>query len=241
VKEVKRIQQMLSQTDFPVARPLPAEVLAKAKSLPIKPAFVTLTGRTICLKPLDLERDIMTLHARSNGDSAQLADKIIAAYDPDALIWRYMAGGPFAAACDLSSYLRAQIAVENSLCFSVFDISTNTPVGVATYMNNFPLHLKIELGNIWYSPLVQRSTANLETTFLLLDHAFTLGYRRIEWKCDALNERSKRSALRMGFTFEGVHESHFIIKGRNRDTAWFRMLDHEWPVVKRQLEILLSR
>ena len=77
------------------------------------------------------------------------------------------------------------------------------------------------------------------STYLLLKHAFELGYRRIEWKCDALNERSRRSALRMGFTFEGIQEAHFIIKGRNRDTAWYRMLESEWPAVKQRLEAML--
>ena len=83
--------------------------------------------------------------------------------------------------------------------------------------------------------------ANLEATYLLLQHAFNLGYRRVEWKCDALNGRSRKAALRMGFKFEGIQESHFIIKGRNRDTAWFRILDSEWPEVEKLLLGLLER
>ncbi len=82
--------------------------------------------------------------------------------------------------------------------------------------------------------------ANPEATFLLLEHAFGLGYRRLEWKCNALNERSRRSALRMGFAFEGIQQAHYIVKGRNRDTAWFRILDHEWPAVRAHLAGLLS-
>jgi RimJ/RimL family protein N-acetyltransferase len=112
-------------------------------------------------------------------------------------------------------------------------------VGVTNYMNNFPQHLKVELGSIWYSPIVQRTHANTEATYLMLKHAFELGYRRLEWKCDALNERSRRAALRMGFQFEGIQDSHFIIKDRNRDTAWFRILDREWGDVKSHLEKLL--
>jgi RimJ/RimL family protein N-acetyltransferase len=104
-----------------------------------------------------------------------------------------------------------------------------------------PEHLKVELGSIWYSPLAQRTGANTEATYLMLRHAFGLGYRRVEWKCDALNERSRRAALRMGFAFEGVQEYHYIVKGRNRDTAWFRILDREWPTVKILLERLLDR
>ncbi len=105
-------------------------------------------------------------------------------------------------------------------------------------MNDVPAHLKIELGNIWYSPIAQRTNANLEATYRPLKHAFTLGYRRVEWKCDSLNERSRR-ALGMGFKFEGIQEHHFIIKARNRDTAWFRILDYEWERVKLHLEELL--
>jgi RimJ/RimL family protein N-acetyltransferase len=87
---------------------------------------------------------------------------------------------------------------------------------------------------------VQRSKANVESTYLLLRHAFDLGYRRVEWKCDSLNERSRRSALRMGFQFEGIQEAHFIVKGRNRDTAWFRILDREWPEVRERLERMIA-
>ena len=104
-----------------------------------------------------------------------------------------------------------------------------------------PAHLRIELGSIWYSPLAQRTGANTEATYLMLGHAFDLGYRRVECKCDTLNQRSRNAALRMGFTFEGIQEAHYIVKGRNRDTAWFRILDHEWPAVKVRLEGLLPQ
>jgi RimJ/RimL family protein N-acetyltransferase len=106
-------------------------------------------------------------------------------------------------------------------------------------MTNFPQHLKVELGSIWYSPVAQRTSANTEATYLMLKHAFAIGYRRLEWKCNALNERSRKAALRMGFRFEGIQESHYIIKGRNRDTAWYRILDSEWPEVETHLESLL--
>src|SRR5262245_10867935 len=227
-------------TNFPVAPPLPDDVLARQRTLPLKPAPVTLSGSVVRLAPLDLARDVPALFAVSNGQPATLGNRTIAAYDADQLIWRYMPGGPFASVDDLSAYLRLQVEADNGLCLCVFDVATSQQVGVVTYMNNFPAHLKIELGNIWYSPLVQRTKANLEATYLLLKHAFDLGYRRVEWKCDALNERSRRSALRMGFKFEGIQEAHFIIKGRNRDTAWFRILDHEWSDVKAKLEHLLS-
>ena len=108
------------------------------------------------------------------------------------------------------------------------DRATGAPIGVANLIANQPSHLKIELGSIWYGPIAQRTGASREATQLLLAHVFGLGYRRAEWKCDALNEPSRRAALSYGFTFEGIQDAHYIIKGRNRDTAWYRMLDHEW-------------
>lgn len=226
-------------TNFLVNDRLPDEILARQRKIPVKPAAVMLFGRYVRLEPLRLDRDVETLFLFSNGEAAQLGEHSVGAYDPDQLIWRYMGGGPFAAVGELATYLSHQVHAENGLCFTVFDIPTGKPVGVVNYMNNLPMHLKVELGNIWYSPLVQGTKANLESTYLLLQHAFALGYRRIEWKCDALNERSKRSAMRMGFTFEGIQEYQVIMKERSRDTAWFRLLDREWSVAKKNLENLL--
>lgn len=217
------------------------EVLARRARLPLRLAPVTLVGSLVRLTPLDLDRDVVALHAASNGQPAALGDRQVGAYDPESVIWRYMAGGPFGRAEELAAWLRSQVGAPNGLCLGVFDAPTGRPIGVANYMSNVPEHLKVELGNIWYSPLAQRTGANTEATYLMLGHAFELGYRRVEWKCDALNERSRRAASRMGFTFEGVQEYHYIVKGRNRDTAWFRILDREWPAVKGLLERLLDR
>lgn len=226
--------------DFRTGTPLPPDVVALRDQLPLKPAPVTLTGTHVQLRPLDLDRDLAALHAVSNGQPARLGERSVAAYDPEMLVWRYMAAGPFATAADLARALRAQVDAPNGLALCVVDLPTGQPVGVVNYMTNHPEHLKIELGNIWYSPLVQRTKASLEATYLLLGHAFALGYRRVEWKCDSLNERSRRSALRMGFQFEGIQEAHYIVKGRNRDTAWFRILAPEWPTVRANLEHLLA-
>lgn len=219
--------------------PLTDSQLMLANTLPVKPASVTLAGRYVRLEPLSVERDVQALHAMSNGSPAVLGERTVSAYDPDETIWRYMSGGPFGTASDLAAWLAASVDAPNGLCFCVFDRATNHQIGVTNYMNNFPQHLKIELGGIWYSPLAQRSHTNTEATYLMLRHAFTVGYRRLEWKCDALNERSRRAALRMGFTFEGIQDYHFIVKGRNRDTAWFRILDREWPQVSQHIEALL--
>lgn len=221
--------------------PLSDDVLRRRGELPLKPAPVTLTGAVVQLRPLDLTNDVPTLYAISNGQPARLGEREVAAYDADALIWRYMSGGPFADADALAAWLRAQVEAPNVLCLAVVERASGQPIGAATFMSNEPAHLKTELGSIWYSPLAQRTGANTEATCLMLRHAFELGYRRVEWKCDALNERSRRAALRMGFKFEGIQEAHYIVKGRNRDTAWFRMLDHEWPAARLHLERLLSR
>ncbi len=220
---------------------LPEVVLAIRKKLPLKVAPVTLHGELVRLAPLDLERDVEALHAMTNGQPATLGERRIGAYDADALVWRYLFGGPFTTAAALAASLRAQVDAPNGLCMCVFDQRAERQIGVANFMNNVPEHLKVELGGIWYSPLAQRTGANTEATYLMLRHVFDLGYRRVEWKCDALNARSRRAALRMGFSFEGIQEAHFIIKDRNRDTAWFRILDHEWPAVRQHFEGLLAR
>jgi RimJ/RimL family protein N-acetyltransferase len=194
--------------------PLPAEVLARRDRLPVKPAAVVLTGSLVELRPLDLDSDVAALHAISSGP------------DCDERVWRWMSSGPFADARALGAWLAVQDAAPDGQPFTVW--MRGAPVGVANLIANQPAHLKIELGSIWYGPAAQRTGASRQATQLLLEHVFAIGYRRAEWKCDALNEASRRAALSYGFTFEGIQDAHYIIKGRNRDTAWYRMLAHEW-------------
>jgi RimJ/RimL family protein N-acetyltransferase len=226
-------------TDFPVNPPLAEAVLAKRETLPTKPAPVTLTGRYVRLQPLDITQDVALLHARSNGQATSLGAKTIEPYDADKLIWRYMSGGVFDSADALAAWLQRQADAVDGQPFTVFDMASDSPIGVANLMSNVPAHLSIELGNIWYSPLVQKTGANTEATYLMLKHVFELGYRRVVWKCDALNQRSREVAVKLGFQFEGIHEQHYIIKNRNRDTAWFRLLDSEWDSVRQMLEAKL--
>ncbi|MFT3697429.1 MAG: GNAT family protein [Kofleriaceae bacterium] len=223
---------MAAELPTPAPR-LPAEVLAKRDALPKKPEGVVLTGRLVVVEPLDLQDDLDALYAVSNGDAFALGDRSVEDYDPEARIWRYMSAGPFATALALRAWLEQQDQAEDGRPFVVRDAPTGTPVGVANLIANQPGHLKIELGSIWYGPIAQGTGMSREVTHLLLEHVFALGYRRAEWKCDARNEASRRAALAYGFQFEGIQDAHYIIKGRNRDTAWFRMLDHEWPSVPR--------
>jgi RimJ/RimL family protein N-acetyltransferase len=120
--------------------------------------------------------------------------------------------------------------------FTVVDESSKA-VGMAAFMRMVPRNGCLELGHIWYSPAQQRTRVNTETIYLMLKEAFeNLGNRRVEWKCDSLNRRSRIAALRLGFRFEGIFRQHMIIKGRNRDTAWFAMTDGDWGFVKKNIE-----
>ncbi|MEW6580940.1 MAG: GNAT family protein [Chloroflexota bacterium] len=224
-----------------IPAPLPPDVLERRSHLPLKPEPVVLRGDCVRLEPVDVQRHLEGLYAVSNGSSIALGGRSLGAYDADELIWRYLFGGPFASLEAFEGYVYAQMNAPNGLPFCVVDIPTGQPIGMANYLNNTPEHLRIELGSIWYSPIAQRTAANTEATALMLGHAFALGYRRVEWKCDARNERSRRAALRLGFQFEGIQQQHMIVKGRSRDTAWFRILDREWPGVKAHLEGLLRR
>ncbi len=219
---------------------LPADALKRREMLPLKPDAVTLEGRLVLLVPLDVERDTAALFAVMNGVPITLGERHVEAYDADALIWRWLFAGPFDDEAALAVYLRRLVDAPNALAMVVYDRATDWQVGVACFMSNSPADLKIELGSICYSPIAQRTGANTEATYLMLKHAFALGYRRLEWKCNALNERSRKAALRMGFKFEGIQEAHMIVKDRSRDTAWFRILDHEWPDIQRHLETLLE-
>lgn len=189
-------------------------MLARRAQLPRKPAAVVLTGTIVELRPLDLDADVEELHAISSGA------------DASERVWKFMSGGPFADASALRAWLATQDAADDGRPFTVW--MQGRRVGVANLMANQPQHLKIELGSIWYGPSAQRTGASREATALLLAHVFGLGYRRAEWKCNALNEASRRAALSYGFSFEGIQEAHYIIKDANRDTAWYRMLAHEW-------------
>jgi RimJ/RimL family protein N-acetyltransferase len=225
--------QQIGMSELPPELPpeLPAEVLARRASLPVKPSAVTLTGPLVELRPLALDRDLSALHAVSNGQPCTLGTSSIDVYDADERVWRWMSGGPFADAAALGAWLAAQDATPDGRPFTVVDRATGQPVGVANLIANQPQHLKIELGHIWYSPIAQGTGHSREATRLLLAHVFGLGYRRAEWKCNALNETSRRAALSYGFRFEGIQDAHYIIKGRNRDTAWYRLLDHEFLVM----------
>lgn len=152
-------------------------------------------------------------------------------------IWRHLPYGPFASESEFREWLCALQDGADPLFFTVTQRQTRRRVGMISIMRITPAHGVAELGHIWYGLAAQRTPVNTESVFLLLRHLFDdLGYRRVEWKCNAENARSRAAALRLGFQFEGLFRQHMVVKGRNRDTAWFAMLDTDWPARKANFE-----
>jgi RimJ/RimL family protein N-acetyltransferase len=191
------------------------------------PVPETLAGRLVRLEPLDPDRHAADLHAASRGG--------------DPVLWAYLPYGPFAGETEMREHLGAQAASRDPLFLAVVDAATGRAGGVVSLMRIEPAHGVIEIGHVWFGAALQRRPQATEAIYLLARHAFDdLGNRRLEWKCDAANARSRRAAERFGFTFEGVFRQHMIIKGRNRDTAWFALLDGEWPAARAAFEAWLD-
>jgi RimJ/RimL family protein N-acetyltransferase len=182
-----------------------------------RPERVSLAGERVRVEPLDPARHGPELF-RSGHDGSEPAEAS----------WAYLPYGPFESEEEHRAWLEAQAASEDPLFFTI--VCDGRAAGVATLMSIVPAHGVIEIGHIWLSPGLQRTPAATEALVLLMRHAMDdLGYRRLEWKCNAANEASRRAAVRLGFRFEGVFFNHQVFKGRNRDTAWFSILDEEWP------------
>jgi RimJ/RimL family protein N-acetyltransferase len=183
-----------------------------------------LEGRYVTLDPLDADRHGEALWNCVGGTA-------------NADLWRWMPDGPFPDRASLDSVLRAKSVSTDPLFLAILDRASGLAQGHASFMRDEPKHRVVEVGGIMYSPALQRTRAATEAMYLMARHAFEqMGYRRYEWKCNALNEPSRAAALRLGFTFEGIFRQHMIIKGENRDTAWFSMLDSEWPARRAELE-----
>ena len=191
----------------------------------LPPARRCYEGRYVELHPIDPQRDAADLYHNSHG--SRLKNRI----------WTYMSCGPFSDETDMQRWLSTCKASGDPLFLTAVSRELAQCVGVVSFLNIVTPMRSLELGNIWYSPVVQHTNINTETIFLMLSEAFdALNYRRVEWKCDALNARSRIAALRLGFSFEGIFRQHLIVKGRNRDTAWFAMLDRDWPAIKSNMQ-----
>jgi RimJ/RimL family protein N-acetyltransferase len=190
-----------------------------------KPGAVVLEGRYGRIEKLDAARDGAALWEAVKGNNT---------------LWPYMAYGPFADESAFLDWLVERPKLADPYSYAILD-RDGRAVGIATLMEIRPSMRVIEVGNIVYTPRLQRTPLGTEAQYLLARYVFeTLGYRRYEWKCNALNAPSRRAAERYGFTFEGVFRQHFIVKGRNRDTAWYSILDSEWPARKTAFERWLA-
>jgi RimJ/RimL family protein N-acetyltransferase len=191
-----------------------------------RPNREPLRGAHVMLRPVDAAADAEPLFTASHPP------------DGDMSIWTYLPDGPY----ESPGHLRKMLAyAERSEDPLFFTLVTDRPSGVASYLRITPEHGAIEIGHIWFGTSMQRTTAATETIYLLARHAFDdLGYRRLEWKCNALNAASRRAADRFGFTFEGVFRKQQVVKGRNRDTAWYAIVDADWPRIRRAFEDWLA-
>jgi RimJ/RimL family protein N-acetyltransferase len=176
------------------------------------------------------------LDARSHGTSLFAANSL----DAEGRMWTYLGYGPFDSEATYRAWAEEMSSKSDPLFFAIIDRASGRAIGVASYLRIDPRAGSIEVGHLAYSPLLQGTTAATEAMFLMMERAFDLGYRRYEWKCDALNAPSRAAALRLGFTFEGIFRQAVIVKGRNRDTAWFSIIDKEWPTLRRAFERWLA-
>src|SRR6266851_5090938 len=159
------------------------------------------------------------------------------AEDKEGRTWTYLAYGPFAGFGGFRDLMQAHFFGQDLLCHIIIDRTSGRAAGMASYMRIDPAMGSIEVGSIAYSPRLQKSRAATETMYLMMRRAFDeLGYRRYEWKCDALNAPSRQAAERLGFRFEGMFRQAVVYKGRNRDTAWYSIIDREWPALKAAFE-----
>lgn len=192
---------------IPCARPSPQQVLS---------------GEYCRLEPLSIEK-----HA------SDLLESLLT--DNDGSSWTYLPYGPCATLASFQDWLMTVLADESILMYAIINADTHIPIGISSYLRITPADGVIEVGHLHFSKQLQKTRMATEAMFLMMQYAFDeLHYRRYEWKCNALNEPSRRAALRLGFTFEGIFRQHMVRKGQNRDTAWFSIIDCEWPAIKKR-------
>lgn len=190
------------------------------------PVAVTLRGRTVTLEPLEAQR-----HGNALWETVEGHDGV----------WEWLGDRPYATEAALREAVRAKEKAAEAVFLAIVPAETGKAAGYASWMRMDPANGVVEVGNILLTPTLQRTTAATEAMYLMARHIFEdLGYRRYEWKCNTLNEPSRRAAERLGFSFEGIFRQHMVIKGQNRDTAWYSMLDREWPARKQAFEAWLD-
>ncbi|NWK77286.1 GNAT family N-acetyltransferase [Aquitalea sp. LB_tupeE] len=220
------IAQRLAQGELNQYGQLHGVALPEWRACPA-PQPVVLQGKYCRLEPLSAVEHAAGLHAAMQADGADAN-------------WTYLGYGPFASLADYTAWLTGMEGLSDPQFYTIVDIANGQPVGLASYLRIDAANGVIEVGHLNYSPLLQQKPAATEAMYLMMRHAFELGYRRYEWKCNALNLPSRRAAERLGFLFEGLFRQSMVIKGRNRDTAWYSILDSEWPAVRQVLEQWLN-
>lgn len=215
----------VSTADPASGLPIGTAVLAHAAG---RPGRQVLAGRFVRLEPLDPEQHGASLWHETHG-----ADQ--------AALWQYLFEAPFSDERLFHEHLTRKAASADPFFFAIVDQRSGLALGYETLMRIEPAHRCIEVGNIIYGRSLQRTPGATEAQYLLMRYVFDeLGYRRYEWKCNALNAPSRRAAERFGFTFEGIFRQHMIVRGRNRDTAWYSMLDGDWPMVNSAFQSWLA-
>lgn len=192
---------------------------------PPAPPRTPIDGRYVRLEIFDPDRHAADLYEANSVSDA---------------IWDYMPQGPFASFAEYRDWATDNCMGDDPLFHTVIDLSDGKAKGVASYLRIAPGAGSIEVGYITYAPALQRTRAGTEAMFLLMKRAFELGYRRYEWKCNALNAPSRRLAQRLGLSYEGVFRQAQVVKGRNRNTAWYAAIDSEWPALETAFETWLD-
>jgi RimJ/RimL family protein N-acetyltransferase len=193
------------------------------------PSRSLLTGSIVRLEPIDPNRHTTALYRAGHTTEAARQS------------WQFLPWGPFPSEAAMHARLRDFAAEEDRVFYAICDQETGEAVGKATYLDIQPTSPVIEIGGIWLAPKFARTRGATEALFLMLAHAMDdLGYRRMQWRCNALNEKSRVAARRLGYRFEGIWYNHMIVKGRNRDTAWYSILDTEWPAIRSTIRAWLD-
>lgn len=209
-------------------RPLSGEKVS-APPPALLPPRIPLVGSEVTLEPLNADSHAADLFEASHGT------------DEKQQIWDYLTYGPWTDVQAYSSYLRGQSASNDPVFYAIRSNKTGKACGQASFLDNQAIYGTTEIGHIWFGPSLQRTRGATEALYLMLSHAMDdLGYRRMQWRCNALNEKSRNTARRLGFRFEGIFYNHLIFKGKNRDTAWYSILDDEWPEVRSIIQQWLS-
>ncbi len=205
-------------------RPLSGEAVVTLPSARV-PARMPLVGELVTLEPQDALRHATGLYEASHTTEEGLR------------IWDYLAYGPWASVEEYTATLRQQSSSFDTIFYTIIDNGTGKARGQASFLDINPQNGVIEIGHIWFAPDLQRSRAATEALYLMLCYAMgDLAYRRMQWRCNSLNEKSRSAARRLGFRFEGIFYNHLIFKGKNRDTAWYSILDDEWPEVRGKIK-----